>query len=234
MVDEAQAVQIPKEWEVDVIINDDNMTYYLRHLPTKEALLVDASRDDLTVLKELLGKYNDFHLLAIMDSHTHADHISASPELSELTGAPWILHLCSPSPRIHLRVARDTRLASRAAPLQILPTPGHTPDSLAIFWGPFMMVGDTILFGDTGRDDLPGGDATLHFEALEKIKKNARTDMIFLTGHDGRGGRACSWGYQLKNNPALIQSREDFVREASAYIGPSPKTLKESLFENFR
>jgi hypothetical protein len=55
-----------------------------------------------------------------------------------------------------------------------------------------------------------------------------------LPGHDMRGGRISSWKTQLEVNASLTQPREIFVPEAAAYVGPSPKLLKESLFENFK
>jgi glyoxylase-like metal-dependent hydrolase (beta-lactamase superfamily II) len=125
-------------------------------------------------------------------------------------------------------------LHTSSGPLKIFTAPGHTPDGIIPIWGPFLFGGDTLLYGDTGRDDLPGGDPVLHYETLIKIKSVASDSNIFLPGHDGRGGRASSWKTQMEINSSLTQDREAFIREAGGYIGPSPKFLKESLFENFK
>ena len=91
-----------------------------------------------------------------------------------------------------------------------------------------------MLFGDTGRDDLPGGDTEDHYESIQTLKKLAESEMIVLPGHDHKGGRASSWATQLKMNSALTQSREDFLREAASFDAPAPKLLKKALRENFK
>ncbi len=131
-------------------------------------------------------------------------------------------------------MTKDTVLPSKAAPLQPLLTPGHTHDSMTLIWGPFLFGGDTILYGDTGRDDLPGGDPEAHYKSLASIKKAAKPEMIVLPGHDHKGGRASSWATQLKVNPSLTQGREDFVRESAAFDAPAPKLFKKALKENFK
>jgi glyoxylase-like metal-dependent hydrolase (beta-lactamase superfamily II) len=144
------------------------------------------------------------------------------------------MHERAPSRRIDLRLSRDTILSAASAPVKLLCTPGHTPDSVTVLWGPVILGADTLLYGDTGRDDLPGGDPAAHYDSLQKIKAHAKPNMVLLPGHDGEGGRASSWATQLQISPSLTQDHENFVREAGAYVGPSPKILKESLFENFK
>jgi glyoxylase-like metal-dependent hydrolase (beta-lactamase superfamily II) len=144
------------------------------------------------------------------------------------------MHEHAPSRRVQLRAAGKTHLASRAGAVQIVPSPGHTQDSICVLWGPFLFTGDTVLYADTGRDDLPGGSAEDHYEGIQSVKALAQPESIFLPGHDSKGGRVSSWETQLKVNTSLTQSREDFVREASAFDVAAPKLLKASLRENFK
>lgn len=225
--------RIPEGWRAKAVINDDNLTYVAINDASKEAIVTDPMRDDWDSLLQVANELKGYRFLAVIDTHTHADHISCAAALAERLGAPLVQHQVSPSKRIHLRVSRDTALPAVAAPLELLVTPGHTPDSITPVWGPFLFGGDTLLYGDTGRDDLPGGDPAAHYESLQKIKARAKPEMILLTGHDGQA-RASSWATQLKVSPSLTQDRETFVREAGSYVGPSPKLLKESLFENFK
>ena len=114
-------------------------------------------------------------------------------------------------------------------------TPGHTADSITLAWGPYLFGGDTVLYGDTGRDDLPTGDAGRHFESITLLKKHAKPDWILLPGHDHKGGRASSWRSQLEGlNPSLNEAKDDFIREAAAFSAPAPLLLKEALRENFK
>lgn len=224
---------LSSEWKVSVVVNDDNMTYVVSNSATKEAIAVDPMKEDFESLLKVSKDLQGYRWLGVFDTHTHADHISVAANLADAVGAPLIMHHLAPSKKVHMRVSRDLTIQAQV-PLQILLTPGHTQDSITILWGPFIFGGDTLMYGDTGRDDLPTGNPVEHFESLVKIKKHAKNEMILLPGHDSEGGRASSWATQLKMNTSLVQGREDFVRDAGSYVGPSPKLLKESLFENFK
>lgn len=227
--------EIPKGWNLRAVINDDNMTYVIWNDLTREAIVVDPMQEDLeSILSLIRGQLSHYRFLAVIDTHTHADHISCAAHLAESLHTPLIQHALSPSKRIHLRVHRDTAISSSAAPLHILMTPGHTADSITPIWGPFILGGDTLLYGDTGRDDLPGGDPVAHWESLQKIKAFAQPEMILLPGHDSEGGRISYWKTQLEINSSLNQDQKTFVNDAGSYVGPSPKLLKESLYYNFK
>jgi glyoxylase-like metal-dependent hydrolase (beta-lactamase superfamily II) len=221
------------EWELRVVGSEQCLSYVAWNTRTKEAVLVDPKEEDADAYRALFRELPNVLWLGVIDTHTHADHVSIAARMADELHAPLIMHALAPSRRVHLRVAKDTTLPSRAASLRFVATPGHTPDSLTPMWGPFLFGGDTILFGDTGRDDLPGGDAEAHYESIQRLKASARPEMIVLPGHDHKGGRASSWATQLRTNPSLAQSREEFVRESLAFVAPAPKLLMRSLKENF-
>jgi glyoxylase-like metal-dependent hydrolase (beta-lactamase superfamily II) len=222
------------EWQLRAIQSDQCLSYVAWNEKTKEALIIDPKDEDLEAYRKCCRELKDYLWLGIIDTHTHADHISIASKLSEELNAPLLMHALAPSERVQVRVSRNVSLPSHASPLQLILTPGHTQDSITPIWGPFIFGGDTLLFGDTGRDDLPGGDAESHFESIQIIKKVARAEMIVLPGHDSKGGRASTWSTQLNLNSALQQSKDDFVRESEAFQAPAPRLLKESLRENFK
>lgn len=226
---------VRKGWQGKVVINEDNLTYVVWNENSQEALVVDPVREDFEILlgiakRELPG----YRFIAIMDTHTHADHVSCAASLANELRAPLVQHYLSPSKRIHLRVSLDTTFPTAAGPLKFFLTPGHTPDCITLVWGPYLFGGDMILFGDTGRDDLPGGDPEAHWESLQKIKAQVESDTLMLPGHDGNGGRVSSFNHQLEINAGLKQDKQTFIQDAGSYVGPSPKLLKESLYENFK
>jgi glyoxylase-like metal-dependent hydrolase (beta-lactamase superfamily II) len=225
---------LPVGWAGKVIIFEDNLCYLLWNEITLETILVDPSRDDIDATHQLLKELTNLKIIAVIDTHTHADHISSGAYWSEKLGVPWIMHSESSTRRAQVRIFSDTFWFTHAGPIRFITTPGHTPDGLAIFWGPFLLTADTIFYADTGRDDLPGGNPEAHFESLQKIKALARPEMLMLPGHDHRGGRITSWKTQLEINASLTQPKEVFVPEAAAFSCPAPKLLKESLFENLK
>ena len=221
-------------WQIRAINSDECLSYVAWNTATKEAVLIDPKRNDVEAYRTLAKELSGYLWIAVIDTHTHADHISIAADFARELSVPLVMHASSPSQRVTMRVTQKTHLATHSGDLIFIPTPGHTQDAMCVLWGPFLFTGDTLLFGDTGRDDLPGGDATAHFESIEILKKIATPKMMVLPGHDQKGGRASSWGMQLKVNPSLTQERESFIQEAGAYSGPAPQFLKESLKENFK
>ncbi len=222
------------DWQLRSVQSGTCLSYVVWNLSSREALVIDPKDEDLKTYLSIREQLKDYLWLGVIDSHTHADHVSAAARLSSELGAPLYMQLSAPSARVELRVAKDTALVSRASPVRLIHTPGHTPDSMTIVWGPFVFAGDTVLDGDTGRDDLPGGDARAHYRSLQLLKGVLAADQILLPGHDSLGGRASTWGSQLRSNPSLLQSLDNFVQESEAFDAPAPALLKRALFENFK
>lgn len=227
---------ISAEWDARSIRSDECVSYVSWNTKTKEAIIVDPKVEDMDSYLEVAKSIPGYLWLGVIDTHTHADHVSCAAELSTRLGAPYVMHEKAPSARVSIRVSglKSTAFPARAGPLLFIPTPGHTPDSVTVIWGPYIFGGDTVLFGDVGRDDLPGGNPEAHYESLSLIKAVARDDMILLPGHDHKGGRASSWKEQMQINTSLSQTRDVFVREAAAFDAPAPALLKKSLRENFK
>jgi glyoxylase-like metal-dependent hydrolase (beta-lactamase superfamily II) len=226
--------KIPSPWELQVLVNEDNLTYLASNQQTREAIWVDPLKDDLGLSLRLSRELGDFRFVAVIDTHTHADHLSGAGELARALGTPLVMHRNAPSSKVDLRVSHDTRLSTAAGPLDLLVTPGHTWDGITPVWGPFVFTGDTVFYSDTGRDDLPTGNPVEHFESLQKLKNRIRPEQLVLPGHDLEGGRFSSWATQLRINPALNQTLEQYLEDGGAWIGPPPKLLKESLLYNFK
>lgn len=222
------------EWQLRAIRSEQCLSYIAWNTTSREALLVDPKQEDTEAYRALATDLEGYRWIGVIDTHTHADHISAAAHFSNELRAPLIMHENAPSQRVQIRVSKETALHSQASPLKLVPSPGHTPDSITPIWGPFLFGGDTILFGDTGRDDLPGGDAEAHYESVQKLKQLATPTTLVLPGHDPQKSRASTWANQMKVNASLTQSREQFVRESNAFNAPAPKNLKDSLRENFR
>lgn len=221
-------------WQVRAVVNDDNMTYIVSNTETREALLIDPMREDVETLRRECHGMKDYTWLMVLDTHTHADHVSSAAEMAHFLNTPLVMHHAAPSKRVRLRVSRDTLFPCKAGSLRLMEIPGHTPDGLALLWGPMLFVGDTLLHADTGRDDLPGGDPIAHYDSVRKLAVVVQPSTWVFFGHDNEGGRATTWGTQLTVNPMLTMERERFIHEAASYVGPAPKHLKESLFENFK
>ena len=222
------------EWQVRAVYSDQCLSYIAWNSLSQEAILVDPKREDGPAYRQFKAELLGFRWLAVIDTHTHADHVSLAADLSQILQAPYIMHHLSPTQRAHLKIMQDTQLSTVAGPLQLICTPGHTQDSMTLIWGPFVFGGDTVLYADSGRDDLPTGNPQTHFESLKKLKTLLSPQSILLPGHDHRGGRASSWSKQLQMNSSLIQNEEEFIRDSLSFRAEAPEHLNESLRENFK
>ena len=102
----------------------------------------------------------------VIDTHTHADHFSASRRLAERLGAMTVMHRASPAPGISMRVDDGESIVLGKLRLQVLHTPGHTADSMCLVAEDRVFTGDTLLIGGTGRTDLPSGEPEALYESL--------------------------------------------------------------------
>lgn len=177
-----------------------------------EAMLVDPllGRED-HYLAEL--RTRRLSLKAVIDTHTHADHLSACALLRDRTGADHVVHSASRIREGNLRVAEGQRITLGDASMEILHTPGHTGDSMSLLAGSYLLTGDFLFLGEggAGRTDLPGGDPGTHWDSLQKLKA-LDGNLMVLPGHDYRNAGPSTLAQERKRNPRLQpQSREAYV-----------------------
>ncbi|MGA2563006.1 MAG: MBL fold metallo-hydrolase [Steroidobacteraceae bacterium] len=143
----------------------------------------------------------------LIDTHTHADHFSASQQLARQLDVPVVMHRSSPAPFVDLRLQGGELLIVGRLRLQALHTPGHTRDSMCLCVEDRVFTGDTLLIGGTGRTDLPSGDAGALYESLfEGVMRLDPTLKVF-PAHEYKGRSYSSIGQELAENPRL-QKRE--------------------------
>jgi sulfur dioxygenase len=221
-------------WDLRLLIREECMGYVAWNNAHREIIVVDPRRDDFQEYIHQARSLKGYRTVAIVDTHMHADHISGAFEVATGLSAPLFVSKGSLSKRVHFHVTQNTAIPFQSADLEFFATPGHTQDSLTLRWGPFVFTGDTILFGDVGRDDLPTGSPAEHYESLKSLEKVLPKDVYILPGHDNKGGRLSTWATQLKVNSSLTQDREEFIRECAAFDSAAPALFKKSLVENFK
>lgn len=227
-------VKLAQPWKVRVFVSGDSVGYLAFNEQTREALIVDPVREDLDQWLAEAKKLEGYRFVAVVDTSTHMDHVSCGARLAGAVQAPYMMNKKAFSSRVQFRVSGDVSLSTQAGPLEFLETPGHTADSIVLIWGPMIFTGQTVTYGDTGRNDLPTGNHDVHWDSLQKVKVRAKADMVFLPGSDRQGGRVSAWGTQLRENQALGQARATYVREALARSEALPAQFREALVENFR
>ena len=191
----------------------------------------------------------------VIDTHVHADHYSGGPELSRRTGAPYYLHESNKArARFKFTPLKDgQRLEAGNVLVDVLHTPGHTPDSVCLLvrdlrrgdepW--FVITGDTLFVGAVGRPDLAGLEREMAgqlYDSLQGKLLTLPTELEIYPGH--QAGSACgvglsgkpmsTIGFEKRFNPMLTKSREAFVESLTADIPPQPQDMASIVETNLR
>lgn len=191
----------------------------------------------------------------VIDTHVHADHYSGGLELARRASAPYYLHE-SDQGRVSFEFAPLTdgqRLEAGNVLVDVLHTPGHTPDSICLLvrdlrradepW--FVITGDTLFVGAVGRPDLAGREremaAQLH-DTLHRKLLSLPADLEIYPGHQagsacgaGLSGKPASTiGFEKRFNPMLSMSREAFVEALMADIPAQPQDMVRIVDANLR
>ena len=159
-----------------------------------------------------LAAHAGLRIRYVIDTHTHADHFSATKQIARALGVPAAMHRESPAPFADLRLDDDDSLMLGAMRIRAIHTPGHTRDSMCLLVEDRLFTGDTLLIGATGRTDLPSGDAAeLHASLFEGLLKLDPALKVF-PAHEYKGRSHSIIGQELADNPRLQK------RDAGAFI----------------
>jgi glyoxylase-like metal-dependent hydrolase (beta-lactamase superfamily II) len=187
-----------------------NFTYLIWDDETKEAAIIDPSWDLDKVLKE--AKARSLKIRYILNTHTHHDHCLGNEYVKKKTGAETIGGKGA-KVKIDKVVGDGEQIPLGQSHIEVISTPGHSPDSICYLFQGNLFTGDTLFVGECGRTDLPGGSAEDLYESL--FNKILRLDdsIKVYPGHDYGFSPHSTIGYERKNNYTLKQrTKEEFVR----------------------
>ncbi len=189
---------------------DGCLAYLVVDERTRSTLAIDPRLDQVGMIQERLGAWG-WRLEYVVDTHTHADHLSGAWALGQATNALVVGHAASRARRIGRRVSGGDGLELGARRVQILDAPGHTPDSMALLVEGHLFTGDALLAGSVGRSDFPGGSASALFDTLQALKA-LPPETVVHPGHDYVGRAVTTLAEEVTTNPAFRESdRAAFV-----------------------
>jgi hydroxyacylglutathione hydrolase len=233
------------------LLNEESgcLSYVIGCAEAGRAVIVDPGRDRVQDYLRLARK-KGLAITDVVETHTHADHISGNRDLAAATGATIRIHRAAAAAFEHAPLADGDVLRVGNVELKICHAPGHTPDSICLLvtdhargdepW--FVLTGDTLFVGSVGRPDLGGARAAEDiFESLQRVLRPLGDGVEVYPGH-GAGsscGRAMSAktastiGFERRFNPAFrYDSKSAFVEFLMEWVPPKPAAFETIVAKN--
>ncbi len=169
----------------------------------------------------------------LIDTHTHADHFSATRHLGRQLDVPVAMYRTSPAPFVDMRLDDGDMLAIGRLRLTVMHTPGHTQDSMCLIGEDRVFTGDTLLIGATGRTDLPSGDPEALYDSLFSRLLTLDPALLVFPAHDYKGRGHSSVAQEIASNPRLQpRTRAEFVEMMRNLNLGMPTHVTEALRTN--
>lgn len=207
-------------------------TYLLGDPATREAVLIDPVNTHINDYLTLLADLN-LTLTYSLETHVHADHITAGGLLRQKLGAQTgVSALCgAKTADIQIRDG-DVFNFGLGEQIRVIATPGHTPGSLSFGWRDRVFTGDCLLIGGCGRTDFQGGDAGTQYDSLQKLFRLPDETLVY-PGHDYRQKWVSSIRQEKTANPRVAgKTRQEFIEIMNNLNLPKPRLLDEAVPAN--
>ncbi|MCA1813808.1 MAG: MBL fold metallo-hydrolase [Halobacteriales archaeon] len=213
------------------------LAYLVADLEAREAMAIDPQEPEPMLARAAqLG----VRIVAVVETHTHADHRSGARELGARTGArivlPWKSEASFPHDALH--DGQDLRIGD--VRVRAVDTPGHTRDAMSLLLPGKAIVGDTLLPGSPGRADFyeRGPEELYHtiFDTLLKLDDS----VVLYPGHYGpKHGLpeklVTTLGEEKRVDEALsLRNQADFVRYMTEGWPPKPHGWEAMVAANLR
>lgn len=212
-------------------------TYLLGDAASGEALLIDPvyehERRDRALLREL-----GLRLVATLDTHVHADHVTGAWLLKQRCGSRILLSEHSGAAGVDQALRHGDRVAFGARWLEVRATPGHTDGCLSYVLDDRSMAftGDALLIRGCGRTDFQQGSPAALFRSVREQILSLPPACLLYPGHDYRGLTVTSVAEELRFNPRLggDANEADFTGYMNHLGLPHPKLMDVAVPANLR
>lgn len=166
-------------------------TYLLADPRTKEAALIDSVKEqaprDLNLLKEL-----GLNLKYLLETHVHADHITAAASLRQQTGAKIAISAIAGVKAADIQIKDGDELAIGEFRIRAIATPGHTNSCTSFYCEGRVFTGDTLFVRDAGRTDFQEGSPEKMFDSVTRKLFALPDETLVYPAHDYKGHTSSS------------------------------------------
>ena len=208
-------------------------TYLIADPFTKEAVLIDPVNTHIEAYINMLEAHG-LQLKYTLETHVHADHITASGLLRQRLGSQTgVSQLCGATTADIQIQDGDVFEFAAGEQIKVIATPGHTSGSISYCWRDRLFTGDSLLIGGCGRTDFQGGDAGAQYDSITQRLFTLPDETLVYPGHDYQQRWVSSIMQERTTNPRLAgKSREQFVDIMNNLNLPKPRLIDEAVPAN--
>ncbi len=208
------------------------LTYLLADPVTGDAVIIDSVKAHLGAYLSFLQE-QELQLDWVLETHIHADHITGSAGLRELTGARSAMGRSGGAGCADRLLGDGDTIVFGNQVIRVIPTPGHTPGCVTYQWRDRIFTGDALLIGACGRTDFQGGDAGQLYDSVTERLFTLPDETLVYPGHDYRGARVSCIAQEKLSNPRFTgHNRQSFIEQMAALQLPRPEMMDEALPTN--
>ncbi len=202
-------------------------TYLLASEAGREALLIDPVKDKTAEYLQIVDELG-LKLVRAIDTHTHADHVTALGDLRNATGCITVMGEFTKAECVSEQIRDGERLQQGDLQLQAIYTPGHTDESFSFLLNgqDAVFTGDVLLIRGSGRTDFQGGDPYKSYDSIVNRLFKLPDSTLVYPGHDYRGWTVSSIGEEKRHNPRLAgKTADEYAAIMNALDLPDPTMM---------
>jgi len=214
--------------------NSSTYTYLIASAKGREALIIDPVLENIEQYIKLLNEL-DLKLVKVIDTHIHADHITAASKLKNKTNCTTIMGEHTPSNAVELKVKDSEIIYVDKLEIRVIYTPGHTKDSYSFLMNDYLFSGDTLLINGTGRTDFQGGNSEDSYNSIFNRLLKLPEETLLYPAHDYNGQTVSSIGKEKKFNPRLqVDGVSEYVDIMNNLNLSEPKLMDINVASNIK
>ena len=207
-------------------------TYLIGDPETQEAILVDPVIEqlsrDIQLLKEL-----DLTLKFCLETHIHADHITATGKLREITGCQGIVPNNANINCADILIQDGAIINLGKTTIKAIETNGHTDSHMSYLVNDsLVLTGDALFIRGCGRTDFQSGNPGTLYDSVTQKLFTLPDETLVYPAHDYKGHSVSTIGEEKQWNPRFKKDRPNFIQFMNSLNLPNPKKMMEAVPAN--
>ena len=209
-------------------------TYFIGSKVDGEAVIIDPVLENIDQYILELNRLK-LNLVKVIETHTHADHISGSSKLKHNTNCKTVMGEHTKTDFVEIKVKDEEIIKVGSLNIKAMYTPGHTSDSYSFLMNDRIFSGDTLLINGTGRTDFQNGSSKDSYESIfNKLLKLPKETLLY-PAHDYKGEKVSTIGKETNNNPRLqVNSMNEYLEIMNNLNLPKPKLIDIAVKRNLK